>query len=149
MGNKMKLALAIFAFASPIAANLASDEVYVRSNGDISNDGKNWESDPKGPRMCNGDKIPDVNNGKWICKRNNEGGNPKKGKGRKCRLKCDKDFEVWSIKQNRPYSDGVVKCKSNKGWKRKPGKVTCKAKLNKTYSSILYLFAVRVNKLFW
>ena len=59
--------------------DLANDEVYVRSNGDVSSDGTNWESDPKGPRMCNGDKIPDVKNGKWICKRNNEGGNPKKG----------------------------------------------------------------------
>merc|ERR1711976_323574 len=126
MGNKMKLTLAIFAFASPIAANLASDEVYVRSNGDISNDGKNWESDPKGPRMCNGDKIPDVNNGKWICKRNNEGGNPKKGKGRKCRLKCDKDFEVWSLKQNRPYSTALLNARATRAGNASPEKSRAK-----------------------
>ena len=50
------------------------------------------------------------------------------GKGRKCKLRCDEGYVAWSLKQNKPYSDGVVKCKSDKGWKKKPKKVECRKK---------------------
>ncbi|CAG5078420.1 Oidioi.mRNA.OKI2018_I69.PAR.g8980.t1.cds [Oikopleura dioica] len=113
-------------FFGALSAQLV--DVYFDDQGQQSEDGKTWRAldvDEKGPGMCKGQKIPAVENGKWKCQRNLNDDGTKKGKGRKCKLQCNKGFQQFSDKQNRPWSDGVVKCKSNKGWKRKPGKISC------------------------
>merc|ERR1712080_244615 len=70
--------------------------------------------------MCHGKKIPSVKHGKFTRKRNVDGEGKKKGKGRKCTLKCDKG-------KAKPANDGVLKCskKPGNGWKAKPGVLRC------------------------
>jgi hypothetical protein len=119
----MKLCWAFLALS--VYADIGPDEVMVRSDGLESSDGINWEK-PKGPRVCRGKKIPDEENGKWICKRNLDKEGNKKGAGRKCRLKCENGFVPKLPNKAEPMDKNpIVKCRKEKGWKKKPKKANC------------------------
>merc|ERR1712026_131902 len=127
---KMKVAPLLLA----IAHGFERKYELVNNAGERSLDGgATWEADPKGPRICNGKKIPEIENGSWKCERNLNKEGDEKEDGRKCRLKCDEGFKPVDKNGDKPTM--LVKCKSKKGWRQKPKGIECISKVPTTTST--------------
>merc|ERR1712098_1022043 len=108
MGVEVKMKL--FSYFALIAGALAGQTVVIDENGlvayvDDAERGSAPKFGPpaKGPRECNGVKIPTYKHGKYHCKPvpKNKG----RGKKKKCVFKCDAGYKVqWKNMARTPKS---------------------------------------------
>merc|ERR1712187_12050 len=122
-----------FQLFRPLAGALAYDQVIIDENGMYAYvDSGERSSSPqfgppqKGPRECNGVKVPNYKHGKYYCKPVKK--NRSKGKKKKCVFKCDEGFKVqWKNKGKdaKKSKNGRIKCIPGEGWVTKPKTLSC------------------------
>merc|ERR1712139_38386 len=133
-GVKMKLFSLFAVFSAAAASNVEIwDEYGNVAYVDYEERGNaNFGPPAKGPRECDGKKIPEVKRGKFICKalKKNKAkdGNSKGSKKKKCKFVCDDGWKVQWTKQGKASKkarDGKIKCIAGDGWVSKPKSLKC------------------------
>merc|ERR1719242_2403343 len=109
---------AVFSYATAQSMEIWDEYGNVAYVDEAERGSPNFGPPAKGPRECNGKKIPEVKRGKFHCK----------ALKKKCKFVCDEGWKVQWTKQgkaSKKAKDGKIKCIAGDGWVPKPKSLKC------------------------